>query len=49
MNSAKMLAAAAFFTITLSTAIAQTTAPALSGDHVVERVSPAAVRASVLA
>ncbi len=43
MNSAKMLAAAAFFTITLSTAIAQTTAPALSGDHVVERVSPAAV------
>ena len=43
MNSAKMLAAAAFFTITLSTAMAQTTAPALSGDQVVERVSPAAV------
>jgi len=43
MSSAKMLAAAAFFTITLSTAIAQTTAPALSGDQVVERVSPSAV------
>jgi len=43
MSSAKMLAAATFFTITLSTAIAQTTAPALSGDQVVERVSPSAV------
>jgi hypothetical protein len=43
MSSAKMLAAAAFSTITLSTAIAQTTSPALSGDQVVERVSPSAV------
>src|SRR5258705_2808223 len=43
MSSAKILAAAAFFTITLSSAIAQTTAPALSGDHVVDRVSPSAV------
>jgi S1-C subfamily serine protease len=43
MSSAKMLTAAAFFTIALSTAIAQTTTPALSGDQVVERVSPAAV------
>src|SRR6266849_4526208 len=43
MSSAKMLAAAAFFTITSATAIAQTTAPALSGDQVVERVSPSAV------
>ena len=43
MNSAKMIAAAALFTITLSPAIAQTTAPALSGDQVVERISPSAV------
>src|SRR5690348_5048707 len=43
MSSARMLTAAAFFTIALSTAIAQTTAPTLSGDQVVERVSPAAV------
>ncbi len=40
MNSAKMLAVAAFFVFPLSTAIAQTTAPTLSGDQVVERVSP---------
>ena len=43
MRSAKMLAAAAFFAITLSSAIAQTTAPTLSGDEVVDRVSPAVV------
>jgi len=43
MSSAKMLSAVAFFGVALSTAIAQTTAPALSGDQVVERVSPAAV------
>jgi hypothetical protein len=38
-----MLAAAAFSIVTSATAIAQTTAPALSGDQVVERVSPSAV------
>jgi len=43
MSSARMLAAAAFFIGTSATAIAQTTAPALSGDQVVERVSPSAV------
>src|SRR5229473_414012 len=43
MRSAKMLAAAAFFAITLSGANAQTTAPTLSGDEVVDRVSPAVV------
>ena len=43
MSSARMLAAAAFSIVTSATAIAQTTAPALSGDQVVERVSPSAV------
>jgi len=43
MSSARMLAAAAFFIVTSAPAIGQTTAPALSGDQVVERVSPAAV------
>lgn len=43
MRSAKMLAAAAFFAITLSSANAQTTVPTLSGDEVVDRVSPAVV------
>jgi hypothetical protein len=43
MSSARILAAVAFFIITFSTAIAQTTASALSGDQVVERVSPSAV------
>jgi hypothetical protein len=43
MSSARILAAAAFLIITFSTAIAQTTASALSGDQVVERVSPSAV------
>ena len=43
MRSAKMLAATAFFAISVSNAIAQTTAPTLSGDEVVDRVSPAVV------
>jgi putative serine protease PepD len=43
MRSARMLAAAAFFAITLSSANAQTTPPTLSGDEVVDRVSPAVV------
>jgi hypothetical protein len=43
MCSAKMLTAAALFTAALSSANAQTTTPALSGDQVVERVSPSAV------
>ena len=43
MRSAKMLTAAALFAATLSSANAQTPAPALSGDQVVERVSPSAV------
>jgi len=41
MSSAKMLSAAGFFIVTLSSAIAQTTATAPSRDQVVEHVAPA--------
>jgi len=43
MSSQKILAAVTLLATALSRASAQTTAPALSGDQVVDRVSPAAV------
>ena len=43
MRSAKILAAAALFAIPVSKAMPQATEPALSGDQVVDRVSPAVV------
>src|SRR5713101_9617613 len=43
MCSAKIPVAAALFALRLSSAMAQTTEPALSGDQIVDRVSPAVV------
>ena len=43
MRPAKMLAAAALFAAALSSAVAQTSTPALSGDQLADRVSPAVV------
>ena len=43
MCSAKIPVAAALFAVGLCSAMAQTTEPALSGDQVVDRVSPAVV------
>jgi S1-C subfamily serine protease len=43
MRSPKIIAAVTLLATALSSAAAQTTAPALSGDQVVERVSPSAV------
>jgi hypothetical protein len=43
MSSQKILAAVTLLATALSRASAQTTAPALSGDQVVDRISPAAV------
>src|SRR5438445_12149186 len=43
MRTPRIIAAVTLLATALSTATAQTTAPALSGDQVVERVSPSAV------
>src|SRR6266404_2220894 len=43
MRAPRIIAAVILLATALSTATAQTTAPALSGDQVVERVSPSAV------
>src|SRR5438552_3300361 len=43
MRTPRIIAAVTLLATALSTATAQTTAPALSGDQVVDRVSPAAV------